>query len=407
MAAYPYKISDSRELAEAVFKIGADPRSIPFFDTKKEIIPIFISDVDFRAANVIKQEMLSRGGDSVIHKNCIDCGVEKTNIILLGTEKQYCLLISKLGLMPYWGLDTIKKDLENIIKSLRKDKWKVALPGGESLDLGGKTIVMGILNLTKDSFYSPSRVDSEKSFLEKAASMLEQGAAILDIGAESTRPGAEKISMGNEKNKIIPAVKALCKHFPHAIISIDTYKAEVAREAASEGAHIINDISGMTFDPEMTETVAKTQTAVVINHIQGTPENMQKDPRYENITGEITEWFRKRLDSVIKAGIPSEKIILDPGIGFGKKIGDNIAILKNLYSLKGLGLPILIGHSRKTFIGELQHQPDPKDRLIGTLAISALCAMENVQIIRVHDVEENVRIVNTIAAVKEARSCLL
>jgi len=402
VAVYPYKISDSQELAEAVIRIGADPRSIPFFDTKKKIIPIFISDIDCRAANALKQEMLSRDGDVIVHRNCIDCGIENANIILLGTEKQYHLLITKLDFMPYWGLNVVKEDLERIVKSIRRERWSLSLPDGESLELGKKTIVMGILNLTNDSFYTPSRTGSEKIFLERTAKMLEQGATILDVGAESTRPGAKKVSAEEERAKIIPAVKTLKQHFPHAIISIDTYKAQIAKEAAIEGAHIINDISGMTFDPEMAETIAGTGTAVIINHIQGTPTNMQEIPQYGDIMGEITDWFGERLDSAAESGISPDKIILDPGIGFGKTLEHNLTIFKNLYSLKGLGFPLLIGHSRKSFIDKLHNHPDPKDRLIETLAVSALCAMENIQIIRVHDVRENVEIIDTIEAVKEA-----
>lgn len=403
MAVYLYKISTPQELAQTVMKIGADPRSIPFFNSKKEIISLFISDVDTRAANALKQEMLARGGDVIVHKNAIDRQIERADLILLGTKKQYDLLSSKLELMPYWDLDKVKIQLDGFLSSFSRQKWHVPLPGDKSLELGTDTIIMGILNLTSDSFYAESRIKTEEKLKERAMKMVEQGASILDIGAESTRPGAEKVPLEEEMKRVIPAVKLLRKCLPDTIISVDTYKSEVARNAALEGAHIINDISGMTYDNKMAKEIANSGTSVIINHVKGTPSDMQDNPAYEDILGELTDYFRERIDFSIRSGIATEKIIIDPGIGFGKRISDNLLILKHISSFKSLGYPLLIGHSRKSFLGKLNKRNDPRDRLEETLAISALCALENVQIIRVHDIEQNMRVINTINAVKEAQ----
>ncbi len=403
MPSYLYKITTPQELAQAVMKIGADPRSIPFFNSKKEILSLFISDVDTRAANVLKQEMLSRDGDVIVHKNSIDRQIDKTDVILLGTEKQYGLLSAKLEQMPYWGLEMVKAQLDDFLSSFFIQKWTIPLPGRESLALGNKTIIMGIMNLTEDSFYPASRIGSDTELRNRAIGLVNNGALILDIGAESTRPGAEKISLDKEMERIIPAIRILRESLPNTILSVDTYKSEVAREAVLEGAHIINDISGMTYDSAMAEVIATSGAAIIINHVKGTPADMQDNPFYEDIIGELTDHFRERIDFSLRSGIDPNSIILDPGIGFGKRMSDNLLILKHLTALKGLGFPIMIGHSRKSFLGTINHQTDPEDRLEGTLAISALCAFQDVQIIRVHDIEKNIRVINTINAVKEAQ----
>ena len=403
MSSYLYKITTPQELAQAVMRVGADPRSIPFFNSKREILSLFISDVDTRAANVLKQEMLSRDGDVIVHKNSIDRQIDKTDIILLGTKKQYGLLSSKLEQMPYWGLETIKAQLDEFLTSFFIGKWTIPLPGHKHLALGNATIIMGIMNLTEDSFYPASRIDSDTELRNRAIGMVKNGAVILDIGAESTRPGAEKVSLDQEMGKIIPAIRVLRESLPDTILSVDTYKSEVAREAVLEGAHIINDISGMTYDSAMAEVIANSGAGVIINHVKGTPSDMQDNPVYEDILGELTDHFRERIDFSLRSGIAPNSIILDPGIGFGKRMSDNLLILKHLTALKGLGFPIMIGHSRKSFLGTINQQPDPENRLEGTLAISALCAFQDVQIIRVHDIEKNMKVINTINAVKEAQ----
>jgi dihydropteroate synthase len=400
---YLYRVSDPRELASTILRIGADPGSIPFFNAKSGIIFIFVSNVDTRAANALKQEMLSRGGDVIVHRNSIDRQIDITDIVIMGTRKQFDLLISKLEYMPYWGLDDVRKDLEKVISSCFRNKWSLALPGGTSLELGKRTLIMGILNLTTDSFYEKSRIGSGKHLLDSAQKMVEEGAHILDVGAESTRPGAENLPLEVERERVIPAVRSLIKAFPDTIISVDTYKSEIAKEAASEGAHIINDISGMTYDPLMAGVIAASGAAVVINHVRGTPADMQNSPFYEDILGEITDHLRKRIENAERAGISRHKMVIDPGIGFGKTMDHNFLILKNLPTFRTLGLPILIGHSRKSFLGSIPGGGGPEERLEGTLAVSALCAWEDIQIIRVHDVRENRRIIDTIQRVKEAQ----
>jgi len=277
------------------------------------------------------------------------------------------------------------------------------LPGNRKLNLGERPLIMGILNLTFDSFYPQSRIgDDRETLLQRAQKMIEDGADILDIGAESTRPGAEPLSLEEEMKRLIPGVESLRKNFPEAVISVDTYKAAVAEAAVEAGADIINDISGLSFDSNMAGTIARLGVPVIIMHIKGTPKDMQKDPRYDDVIVEIKKFLEDKVALAVKSGIKREQIILDPGLGFGKRHEDNLCILKNIREFKSLGRPILIGHSRKGTISKVLECKGPEEALYGTLAISAYCALNGVEILRVHDVLENKQIVTMISAIQRA-----
>lgn len=277
------------------------------------------------------------------------------------------------------------------------------LPGNRKLNLGERPLIMGILNLTFDSFYPQSRIgDDRETLLKRAEKMIEDGADILDIGAESTRPGAEPLSLEEEMKRLIPGVESLRKNFPEAVISVDTYKAVVAKAAVEAGADIINDISGLSFDSNMADTIARLGVPVIIMHIKGTPKDMQKDPRYDDVIGEIKEFFEDKMALAAKSGIKREQIVLDPGLGFGKRNEDNLCILKNIREFRSLGRPILIGHSRKGTISKVLGCKGPEEALYGTLAISAYCALNYIEILRVHDVLENKQVVTMISAIQRA-----
>jgi len=267
----------------------------------------------------------------------------------------------------------------------------------KKLEFGKRTLIMGILNVTPDSFYDGGKYSIWDRAVQRAEKMLEDGADIIDIGGESTRPGAEPVSLEEELDRVIPVIEAI-RDFPIPI-SIDTYKAKVAAEALKHGASIVNDISGLRFDPEMAKVVAKYNVPVIIMHIKGTPRDMQKNPHYENVVEEIKNYFIKQVDYAISFGIKRENIILDPGIGFGKKLEHNIEILRNINEFKKLGFPLLIGHSRKSMIGMILDRIPPEERLSGTLAISSYCIMNKVYIVRVHDVKEHVQLRKILEAV--------
>ncbi len=256
---------------------------------------------------------------------------------------------------------------------------------------------MGILNVTPDSFYDGGKFFDLDKALERGIKIFEEGADIIDIGGESTRPFSEAVPLEEELKRVIPVIEKLRKKIDIPI-SIDTRKAKVAWEALKKGANIVNDISGLRDDPEMVKVVKKFDAGIIIMHIRGTPKNMQQNPFYEDTIKEIKDELKERIDFALKNGIKKEKIVIDPGIGFGKRVFDNLLILKNIDEFKKLGFPLLIGHSRKSFIGKVLGIEKPEDRLVGTLAITAFLYLKKVNIVRVHDVIETKQIFKTLEA---------
>ncbi len=244
--------------------------------------------------------------------------------------------------------------------------------------------IMGILNVTPDSFSDGGHFISQTSALAQAEAMIAAGADIIDIGGESTRPFAEPVSTDEELERVIPAITAIRKK--HTLpISIDTTKAAVAKEALTAGADIINDVSALQKDPAMLQLVRETTHPVIIMHMQGTPGTMQVEPHYENVIEEILAFFRQRLNWLEENGVDKNRIIVDPGIGFGKKLKHNLSILKHLQRFAELGQPVLLGHSRKRFIGDITGlEVDERD--LPTTVISGLALSQNIAIVRVHDV---------------------
>jgi dihydropteroate synthase len=248
-----------------------------------------------------------------------------------------------------------------------------------------RALIMGILNVTPDSFYDGGRFYSRDAAIEHGLRMVHEGADIIDIGGESTRPYSEVTPLDVELERVIPVIRAI-KERTGAFVSIDTYKAAVARAALEAGADMINDVSGLTFDDAMADVGAKSGVPVAIMHIRGTPKDMQVSPRYDDVVREIMEFFAERIAFAKQRGIAEENIILDPGIGFGKRLVDNLMIIKELGRFKDLGRPILIGTSMKSFLGKLADSSDPEERVEGTLASIALALWNGADIVRVHDV---------------------
>jgi dihydropteroate synthase len=294
------------------------------------------------------------------------------------------------------------------------------------LEVGAKTLVMGILNVTPDSFYDGGRYDDLESALNHARKMSEDGADIIDIGGESTRPGSGYVTADEEIRRVIPVIKELSKE-THKPISIDTYKAVVADKAIEVGAQIVNDISGLQADNEMVRVVAANNTPIIIMHIKGQPHNFPKNPIYGDLISEIILFFKKKIDFAVKSGIVENNIIIDPGIGFGKAPLHNLEILKRLSELKCLNRPVMIGTSRKSFISSILRLSEParpcphsllaqassggrsggeeglsKDnsQLVGTLVTLVIAIMKGVNIVRVHDVKEAVQVTKMCRAIE-------
>jgi dihydropteroate synthase len=285
---------------------------------------------------------------------------------------------------------------------------KFTLRDGRSLHFH-RTLIMGILNITKDSFFVPSRLENAQEAVRRAKAMVSDGVDILDIGAESTRPGSVAVPLDEEIAVLIPVVEAIRRELPDIPISVDTRRATTARMSLEAGADIVNDVSGLELPDEASDMInllSRTGAPYVLMHTKGTPDVMQISPHYEDFFPELLEFFGKKIALLLKAGVSQEKIILDPGVGFGKRRDDNFEIIANLKEFRKFGLPLLIGVSRKGFIGRaielagVEPHVSPEDNLEGTLAISALCAMEAVEIVRVHDVKENRRVVEVTDAIR-------
>ncbi|MEF9951370.1 MAG: dihydropteroate synthase [Clostridium sp.] len=266
----------------------------------------------------------------------------------------------------------------------------VTLKGGKVYNFDNMKI-MGILNATPNSFFEGSRVSSLDVAVERALQMIEDGADILDIGGESTRPGSEPVDVDEEISRVVPLIEGIRKVNKDILISIDTYRSKTAEAAIIAGADIVNDISGLTFDDNMADVVVKYDVPIFIMHIKGTPKNMQVNPQYDNVVGEMCQFFSERIEYALSKGISRDKIMLDPGIGFGKNYQHNIDIIKNLEVFYKFDMPVLLAVSRKTMIGKALGNLPTEERLEGTMAITCYAADRGIEMIRVHDVKENYR----------------
>lgn len=287
--------------------------------------------------------------------------------------------------------------LSRIATGRRAARWE--LPG-LSLDLGGTPLVMGILNVTPDSFYDGGRHFEPRRALDYAESMLDAGADIIDVGGESTRPGAEPVDRDEEAARVLPVIRGILERRPDAVISIDTYKADIARLAVEAGAKIVNDIGAGRLDSSMLGAVAETGAAWVAMHMRGVPRTMQADTHYDDLPGELTGFFAGRLEAAGKAGIAVERIALDPGIGFGKSAEANYKLISCLDIFHSLGCPLLVGPSRKSFLGGESREA----RLEGTLAATTVAVLRGASVVRVHDVAATVRTVRAATMFRDVRS---
>jgi len=262
-----------------------------------------------------------------------------------------------------------------------------------------RPMIMGILNVTPDSFSDGGSHNSPELAIEHGRRMLSEGADIIDIGGESTRPGAEPVSADEEIERTIPVIEALASD--GAVVSIDTMKADVAREAMAAGAKIINDVSAGSHDKDMLATAAETGAGLVLMHMQGEPRTMQANPTYSNVVRDVAEYLDCRAKAAISAGVASESVMLDPGIGFGKTIEHNLSLLAGIGQLSSSGHPILVGMSRKSFIGKITGR-EVNERLAGSIAGLVWCIMKGVHVLRVHDVPESLDAVRIIEALEKA-----
>ncbi len=381
-------LKNEEQVKQAFSRIGVDASGIDIMVKKATFHLMKLKNVDARAANILKQEMLARGGEAAVARGVYDLKGKTSDVILIGTTTQYTYLIEKIKQQPF-GLRELAVEVRSTLDSFLNRSFKLAW-GKHTLDLRKKTHVMGVLNITPDSFSDGGEFMDRDKAVAHALRMVEDGADIIDIGGESTRPGAKPLSEQEELERVIPVIEAVSKK-TKTPISIDTFKYEIAKRALDAGASMINDISGLRSDKRMASLAAEYKVPVVIMHMQGTPQNMQENPKYKSVVGEILAFLREQSDRAEAAGVKRDMIIVDPGIGFGKTVEHNLTIMKNLSEFCSLGLPIAIGTSRKSFIGKTLDL-EVGERLEGTAATVALAISQGANIVRVHDVKEMVRV---------------
>ena len=387
------------EAADILKRMDVDPYGIEAMLPKMVNMNIHVQGLPCKVANIIKQEMLAIGGDAAVARGAVACSIEKTDLILIGTLKQIRRFIEKISFQPF-GLKLLAESLDTLLDNLLAEHWTLKTSRRKMI-LGDRTRIMGILNVTPDSFSDGGRFDSPEKAIACGFQLVEDGSDILDIGGESTRPGAQPVSLEEELRRTIPVIQGLSGKI-NVPISIDTTKAVIAREAVAAGAEIINDISAMRFDEPMPAVIASSGAAVVFMHMRGVPQTMQKgDLHYALLQGEMIDFFRERLNTALSAGILPEQVIIDPGIGFGKTRSDNLKLLKYLPEFNVLGRPILTGPSRKSFLGQ-EGRGGAVDRLEETAAAVTAAIINGSQVVRVHDVKAMKRVVAVADAIVRA-----
>ena len=385
-------LNNEVEAKKAMQQIGSDPGGIAQMSGKPIGRALKLENVPLPMAHIIKQEMLSLGGDAAVHRNVIVNKIEATDILLVGTAKHFRRLAQKLAAQPF-GLRDLGKSIKNLLDGLEPIKKRILPCRGKELVLGERTLIMGILNLTPDSFSDGGKFATFDNALKQAEMLVEQGADILDIGAESTRLNHDPVSADEEWRRLEAVIKALLTRIPIPI-SVDTYKAEVAEKALDAGVHMINDVWGLQKDQRMAEVVGKYQAPVVVMH-------NQEGSNYHHVIGDIMAFLKKSILLAEEQGLAGDQIIIDPGIGgvaFGKSLDIDLEIMSRLGEFRSLGHPILLGTSRKSMIGQTLNLP-VEERVEGTIATSVVGVAAGVDILRVHDVQANKRAVQMADAI--------
>ncbi|MEK6759194.1 MAG: dihydropteroate synthase [Deltaproteobacteria bacterium] len=362
-------------------RIGVDPAGIAIMGPKQAHYNLRLEGLTPAQANVLKQDVLAIGGEAAVAKGAASCAIATSGAVVSGTMKQMEILFDKLSRQSF-GLPGValcmKEALQNALAPVVSVKGRT-----RSWAVGKKTLIMGILNVTPDSFSDGGLYIDPAKALEKALSMVEDGAHWIDVGGESTRPGAQPIDADEEAGRVLPLVSALASR--GIAVSVDTAKASVAQKALEAGAEIINDISGLS-DPDMATVCANYKCGLVIMHKRGTPLTMQSDVCYDDLVGEVYGYLQGRLTHALSLGIDLARISVDPGIGFGKSAEGNLELIRRLGEFRSMGRPVLVGPSRKSFIAKTIGLASVAARDAGTLSACSIAVMNGAHILRVHDV---------------------
>lgn len=345
--------------------------------------PVRLEAVDGRAAALLKQEALAVGCDCAVHHAVAQFDTQPRPVVLLGDARAYQCLSERLDAQPF-DLPAIGRQVLAAVAACDAGARAPLDCAGRLLPLGERTLIMGIINLTPDSFSGDGLGADLDAALAQAAEFVVAGADLLDVGGESTRPGSVGVSLDEELERVLPVVEALAEEF-QVVISIDTSKPEVAQLAVAAGAGMVNDVLGLRAEG-MIEAVAETGAAACIMHMQGEPRTMQQAPHYDDLMTEVYDFLAGRVEAAVAGGVARERLVIDPGFGFGKTVAHNLELLRRLRELRSLGLGVLIGTSRKSTIGTVLGGAPADERLMGTAATCALAIANGADIIRVHDV---------------------
>lgn len=391
-------ITSPQDACRELNTIGADPKGVQRMSSKMQQINLKLERISAPAANIIKQQMLSLGGDAAVARGVINIRKSSSDVILMGSLKQLCSLPVKLTSQPF-GLKQIGKEIKRALTEVDHSDFCLDLRS-RTLPLRERTHIMGVMNVTPDSFSDGGRYLDPQKAIKRAEEMVEEGADIIDIGGESSRPGSDPVGLEEELKRVMPVIEDIAPK-TGVPISIDTYKSEVARRALDGGAEIVNDISALNFDPRMAGLIAQRDVPVILMHMRGTPKDMQKNVHYHSLISEILAYLRESINWAEAAGIDPKKIIIDPGIGFGKSVEDNLRIIRNLSEFEVLGKPILLGTSRKSFIGKVLNA-EAEERLAGSIASAVAGIINGANIVRVHEVKETKKAVLLTDAIRFA-----
>ena len=417
-----------KEIEDSLRSTGSSDQGIGLMREKFFHMILKVPSLDAREALILKQHMLSIGGEAGVGENVLrgmgNAGEDvlkdlktvnedvlrdmenvgedvlkdlKTvnedvlrdmenvgDVMLAGTGKQYLKLADKLREQPI-GLSSVGLGIERVMGNQMEMKRSIFRARGMKMEFP-PTRVMGIINVTPDSFSDGSKFFEWETAVKEGIKMAEEGADMIDVGGESTRPFSAPLTVKEELRRVIPVIEELSKKV-ECLISVDTYKSEVAQNALEAGAHIVNDVYAMRHSDDMGEVVKQYGAGIVLMHMKGSPSDMQVEPFYEDVIKEVHHFLKDRANTAREAGISGDRIMVDPGIGFGKRLCDNLEIIRNTSAFSSLGYPVLLGPSRKRFIGDITGRP-VTERLNGTVAIAALATFAGADVLRVHDVGE-------------------
>jgi dihydropteroate synthase len=388
-------IGNRADLEQELARVGADPLCWPIFRAKSRAVAVKVDGLSTAGANILKQTVLTCGGDCAVNRAVVSGRVRCSDAVLFVTMRQLRALVERLKQQP--------ECVARLVPGLVELSGRILVPvrrirlGRRTMDLGRRTRVMGILNVTPDSFSDGGRFLDPAAALDHAVAMAGEGADIIDVGAESTRPGSRSVPAKEQIARLRPVLRSL-RGKVKVPVSVDTASARVARVALDEGADIVNDVSALA-DPDMAAVVARAGAPCILMHMKGRPRTMQQNPAYSDLMAEITLFLGSALQRGAAAGIVRTQMLVDPGLGFGKTLAHNLEILRRLAELGSLGAPVVVGPSRKRFIGTVLDAP-PVGRREGTIAACVLAAANGANVLRVHDVKPVVQALKLADAVE-------